>query len=48
MYQGTRPSEWFYDSSDYQWYYIDSETNTITSEWCLAEYSNETEEINAC
>ena len=46
VYAGTRPSEWFYDKSDYQWYYIDSTRNVIHPEWQVAEllYGDEEQE----
>lgn len=43
VYTGTRPSEWFYDSTDFQWYYVDSDKGIITSEWKLSEDEYDTE-----
>jgi len=42
VYYGTRPSEWFFDVGDSQWYYVDSERGMVISEENvdLYEYEN--------
>ena len=37
IYVGTRPSEWFYDSTEHQWYYMNVETNELMNEYQVAE-----------
>tara|TARA_X000001388_G_scaffold72179_1_gene62586 strand:- start:7147 stop:8208 length:1062 start_codon:yes stop_codon:yes gene_type:complete len=37
VYEGTRPSEWQYDLTEHQWYYIDTEREQLLNEWQVAE-----------
>jgi hypothetical protein len=37
IYVGTRPSEWFYDLTEHQWYYMNVETNELMNEWQVAD-----------
>ena len=47
IYEGTRPSEWNYDMTEHQWYYVDTDRQELLNEWQVAEmwYGEEEQEV---